>query len=208
MEEKLNQLDMPKAFVVALVVAALYYFVMYDDGSTQERSIERTRTQITEQQNELQRVNRAVREVERFTSEIDQVKKEMAPVFKSLPKDATTSDLMRVLSDEAKKVGLTISNISPGGAARQTPGRGRDAEPVYYEPISVSVQFSGKYNQIMTFLSAMTKKNKVILVTDLTLSRAQSGRGDNAQIDPVISLRANFQSFNHVNFNLETEDGA
>ena len=54
LEEWLEELETTKAFLIGVVITALFYFMMYDDGSRLEARIQSIKQQISANQNKIE----------------------------------------------------------------------------------------------------------------------------------------------------------
>lgn len=163
MEEKLRQLPFGKAFLIGLVLAAIYYFGPYDSGSNLEASIQGLESQITATKAELDKIKIAIRDAEVFQETKQARGQELDTVLKAIPEQISSLDLMRILSNEAKGVGASILSINHQSGARTVDPK------AFFEPVTVTVNLEGSYNTLMQFLSNLTKIDRIITISSLNL---------------------------------------
>ena len=103
--EKINSLSPQQSMILGLVIAAIYYFMIYDDGSRIESKIKSSKGQISSSRAELESLKKAEQDAKRFAN----IKKEMgdslSEVVKYIPEELNDFDLMGILSTEAKAAG-------------------------------------------------------------------------------------------------------
>jgi len=190
MEEKLKNLTISQALMIGIGLAALYYFAVYNDGSALETQISTTRQQIVTNQAEVETLNKAIMDAERFQQSKAALGAEMDKVLQAIPNSLTALELMRIMSNEAKSIGVEIRQInSPQGFRAQSDSK------LFYEPVPIDIEISGTYNQIMLFLSNLTRLNKIITAKSLQLNVAQM-RTTGSGI-PTLSLKASLNAYRY-----------
>jgi Tfp pilus assembly protein PilO len=167
MEQQLQQLTFGKAFIGAVVVAFLYFMLMYNDGSTIEAAIVAGKSEIQTKEQELEKIKVAIADAERYQQTKNALGSELETVLKAIPEKLLPTDIMKLLSTEAKNIGVNIINLNAGTTAftQVRPGE----EKPFFEPVSVSITLEGTYTNLMLFLSAITKSDKIITAPSLVL---------------------------------------
>jgi Tfp pilus assembly protein PilO len=193
MEEKLKNITTGQALIAGLVLAGLYFFMFYDDGSILETNIASIRSDIQKGQTEMEDVRKAIEDAERYQKTKAALGVEMDNILLAIPIKLNSTDLMKTMSNEAKSVGAEIISLSAPQSFRAEPG---DANTVY-EPILISVELSGTYNQLMLFLSNLTRLNKIITSTKLQLSLKSSSGPVRPGTPPTLSMNASFQAYKY-----------
>ena len=93
-------------------------------------------------------------------------------------------ELMKLISTEAKAVGSNLVGVS-----------GSDGVPTAdqpdFIPITVTVSLNGTFNQMMMFLSNLTKTSKVILTKSISMT-ASAAPG---AATPIVTFSATFESY-------------
>lgn len=205
MEEKLRELTFGKAVLFGLIVAAVYYFALYNSGADLEAFIQQTRDQVSAKEAELTTIKNAIADAERLQTAKKNLGEELDVVLKAIPEQLTNVDLMRVLSNEAKSVGvniLSINTVNNVVAAPQTTG----PKP-FFAPVAVTVSLEGSYNQLMLFLSNLTKTDRIITVSALNL-QLRDGNVANADArgPTLLKMSGEFKAYKYLP--ATTEKGA
>lgn len=188
MEEQLRNLTMTKCLVVSLVLAGFYYAGAYNDGTALETQIAGMDQQLSANQTEVAAVQKAIQDAERYEKTMAALGKEMEVVLKAIPKDISSVDLMKIISNEAKVVGVEINSL---GDSRGNP----ENSTALYVPVAVDLAIKGTYNQVMLFLSNLTKLDKIINTANLTLT-AQSVTTPTQS--PSIDLKVLVEAYKYV----------
>lgn len=193
MEEQLKQLDTAKALLIGLFIAGFYYLTMYDSGEGLEGQINNNRSQITTQRAELAKMEKTLVDAEKHREISRKLGEEMDAVLRAVPEKYNSLELMKVLSDEAKVVGTSIVDLKPATNMRQ-PRAGQDDSP--FKPVSVTVTLNGTFNQIMLFMSNLTKVSKIILIDSLSLTVKEPAKVFETA-SPAINYQATFMAYRY-----------
>lgn len=169
MEEKLQQLSISKAIMIGIALAGVYFFAIYDSGSRLETQISTKQAETTKAQQELTAIKKAIADAERFQKTKETLGQELDLVLKAIPVELTPLEFMRIVSNEAKVVGASILSLTQGRENRTAAPVGKDQEKPFFEPVSVNIGLEGTYNQLMMFLSNLTKVDKIVTVSNLKL---------------------------------------
>ena len=194
MAQFLYNLTVGKALVIGLALGAAYYFFMYDDGSVLQKQIQVAQQQVTQDQNKIASINKAIEDAKTFVKVKAALGAEMQTVLKAIPGELTSLEFMQTLSNEAKTLGLQINSIARGESFR-SPSNGGKGEAAFFKPIVVSVQLTGTYNQVMEFMSALTALDKIVTVDSLDLNAQQQSGLNQKSSAPVLNFRADLAAY-------------
>jgi type IV pilus assembly protein PilO len=202
MEEQLKNITVGKSLLIGLALGAGYYFMMYNDGSAIEAQIGTVQQQIAAAESEVASVRKAIEDAERYQQTMSTLGSEMERVQKAMPSKLNTTDLMKVISTEAKAVGAEINQLSANeGYQTGSP----ETEERYYDEVPVQVEITGTYGQVMLFLSNLTKLDKIVTAKKLELTILQGGVTKNRV--PSISLKSTLQAYKYVSVVKKPEGG-
>jgi Tfp pilus assembly protein PilO len=197
-EEQLRNLTFGKAVAISLVLAAVYYFSVYDDGSGLQNQIKAAREELNKNTTEIAKIKTAMADAERYQQTMAQLGAEMEKITKAVPAQLSSFDLMKIVSNEAKTLGVQINSLRAKEAFRAT--ENKDA---IFEPVGVDIELTGTYNQVMEFMSSLTRLDKIVSIKSFNLSsRIDSGRkGDPS---PTMNFKAELSGYRY----LESKDEA
>lgn len=197
MEQQLQQLTFGKALIISVVVAFLYYMLMYNDGTVLEQTIASTNSQIQTQEQEVEKIKVAIADAERYQQTKNALGSELDSVLKAIPEQLSTSDVMKLLSTEAKNLSLNIvtlnGNTTGGGQYNQNSNQA----PVFYQTVPVTITLEGTYTNLMLFLSALTKSDKIITAAQLTLENKAANVTDDAG-PTLLRLTGEFNAYRYL----------
>jgi Tfp pilus assembly protein PilO len=167
--------------------------MFYNDGTALETSIATTQVQIQQAQKEMESVTKAIEDAERYQKTKAALGVEMDNIMLAIPVKLNSTDLMKTMSNEAKSVGAEIISL----AAPQSFRNDSESANSVYVPIMISVELSGTYNQLMLFLSNLTRLNKIITSTKLTLAIKSTSGVMRPGTPPALSLSGSFQAYKY-----------
>ena len=193
MEEQLKQLDTTKALLIGLFIAGFYYLTLYDSGERLEGQIKNKKNRITQLRGEIATMEKTLVDAEKHREISRKLGEEMDAVLRAVPEKYNSLELMKVLSDEAKVVGTSIVNLAPANNF----GRGSQEDlDNPFKPVTVTVTLDGTFNQIMLFMSNLTKVSKIILIKDLSLTLKEPNKVFETA-SPAINYKATFQAYRY-----------
>lgn len=161
MEEKLNGLSFINAAIFGLVLAAIYYFLVFQESNPQEQ-LSRKDEQVGQLKTQIAGLDGKIRMAQRKQKQIDQIKFKSDRAFKSTPDNLSADVALAELSKEARSAQLSIESLNAGGSW---------VESNNIESTDLTLQVLGRYDQIMLFLSEITRKDHVYSVRSLEMRR-------------------------------------
>lgn len=154
-----------KAVAVAagfvLILAAYFYFgwLPVQNQITQQK-------QMVEQQRVLLRKNQILaKDLPRKRREYAKLEKQLKVALSMLPKESEIPDLLENVSFAGKNSGLEFSVFKPLG----------EVSKQFYAEVPVSLDVSGTYLQLLTFLKRVGEMPRIVDVSNLSLGQSKSG---------------------------------
>jgi type IV pilus assembly protein PilO len=189
-EQQLKNLTFGRALIIGIVLAGIYYFTMYNDGSSFQTQINKAKDTRQQNEAEVARIARAVKDAERYQQTMAVRSAEMEGVLKAVPAQLSSFDLMKIVSNEAKLIGLQINGLTAAGNYRA------DNKDAIFEPVGVTVNLTGNYNQVMLFLSNLTKLDKIVTVKKMSfVSKIEVGKRNGA---PTITFISDLSGYKYL----------
>lgn len=152
-QEQLDKLDLQKCLGIGFGIAALYYFLFFNNGKLIEQEIEQNKVEITKISDTLDKVKKAFEDQKRFQSDIIEINKNMKDFQKYFSTPMTVNDLLGRVSSFAERTQISVNNLKPGSGA---------AEFQDYPETVIDLEVEGSFHNIMEFISQLTQMNKVI----------------------------------------------
>ncbi|HMN69124.1 MAG TPA: type 4a pilus biogenesis protein PilO [Bdellovibrionales bacterium] len=185
--DMLARMTTGRAVLIGAVVGAFYYFLMYDNGSSQTAIIAQSNQRITELQAQIQADQKRLDSAAVYKKTAAEVGNTITKLLSLIPEQFNMADLMRLVSNEAKVAGTSLASIEP----RTTEISNVAGE---FEELMVAINMSGSFLQHMVFLSNLTKVNQILVVRKLELRHEAEGKGDEA---PTVALVADILAYRY-----------
>ena len=172
-KKKINLQNLPSsvriiiAVVPAILIVVLFFFLVYKPKSAE---IKKLKAEIVAQEQEIAKNEAKVAKLPELKKKYAALEFSLKVLSVQLPEEKEISDLLKKLSDVAVKSGLSITLWKPGAKAVH-------GSRIVYE-IPVNVNMSGSYHDLGTFFSTMTKMNRIINISDVSLKKASVKKGE------------------------------
>jgi type IV pilus assembly protein PilO len=152
------------AVILSLLVVILLIMPKHKEIKKLEARIDKQNNEIAASQAKAAKLDVLMKENEKLLAKLNKLKEQ-------LPDEKEISSLLKEISDRSIDAGLTIKSWKPG--ARTTHPSGI----VYVIPVAVEV--SGKYHSLGMFLSNLTKLNRIVNISTMSLGSPQKTKGEN-----------------------------
>ncbi len=183
--------------MIGIALAAIYYFSVYNDGSGLQLGITTAEDQLKKNNAEVANIQKAIKDAEEYKQTMNVLGTEMEKVLKAVPAQLSSFDLMKIVSNEAKTLGVQINALHSKDSFRS----GNENKDVIFDQVGVEVDLTGNYNQIMQFMSSLTKLDKIVTVKSLVFtSRLETSK--KGAVTPTIGFRAELAGYKYI----ETSD--
>jgi Tfp pilus assembly protein PilO len=160
-----------------------YYELMVSDASP----VKAKDQQIASLQSDIARMQGKVKEMEQFHASLESRKLQLREhatrldeMKGSLSDTFDSSEFMRLVVTEAKKVGLSVLRLEPQAVESKE----------YYAQHAFSLSFRGVYQQLLVFLDRISNVQKIVRVDELTLKPIGNGSARFVQLEGTMEIRA------------------
>ncbi|MCB0383952.1 MAG: type 4a pilus biogenesis protein PilO [Bdellovibrionales bacterium] len=201
--DRMQQLTFGKALMFGLLIAGLYYSIGYDSGSELEVSIAQTKEQIQDKQTQIKGLERQIERIKTMQKVMGVLGTEFDSFLSYIPEKMSMPDLMKIISTEAKAAGVGINGIGEVTSS-MAGGRATSEEGQFYEEMIVEVELVGTYAQLLLFLSYLTKLDKILSISQLSMvSSAKIGDRES----PMITFKCFIKGFRYLPAQEATTEG-
>ena len=170
---QLADLSWVKVFLGALVMTAVYYFGMRDDGTSLVQGLEQAKQQLESAQKQLAITKKAMDNAERFEADLKSEKSDFAHITDFMPLKLNTADLTTLMSEKSARVGVHLQNTSPKGS-----GSSAGTDVSFFDTVRVAFKIEGTFPQIANFLSQISRDPRLLTFEDTVLSKSQGSEGE------------------------------
>lgn len=157
--ERLSALTNGKAIIIGLVVGAIYYFMMYDDGASLEQQLGNVNSQIQEAETKKKDTEATLKEEARMKEAVGKLSEQYAFIAKKLPSELKSSDMVRGIDSVAKMAGVSVKLKKPGSVTKKE----------VVEELPVEVTLEGSYSQIAQFIYFTSNLERLTRVLNFSL---------------------------------------
>lgn len=173
--EKIKSMPPTQAAIIGFVLALLFYLLFFDSGVSQKREISAVTKEIGELNRELVALEKAVVDADKLYRLIEQVGESINKLSKYIPEKLTDSDVVKDLSTSARSVGATVVGVRVKSSAKSN-------DNDIYDRVSVEVELRGVFDEIMAFLSQLTKIDRIYTLEDMIFSIKKQG-GNKSEVN-------------------------
>lgn len=163
---KLAALEWIKVLGIGILLAAVYYFVMFDDGTLLNDQIAQAKTRLETANRQLGETEKALAESERFEKEVQGLARQFEKITDFMPSTVTAVDLTTVVNKQAQLAGVKIVKVEPDPEVKRVS---------FYEMTKVNLELEGSYAQIATFLSYISRIPRLLTFEMTSISLPSSG---------------------------------
>lgn len=160
---RLAGLTLKWALIFGVGLGGLYYFMLFNDGSTIEVEIQKVQKEIQEQETKEKESDAALKEVEKIRAEVGALSDQFKMVSQVLPAEVQMQDIIRAVDTTARASGVSIKTKEP----RPSVNHG------YYEEIPLHISMDGSFAEITMFLFYMASQERIMKVKNFVLSQPQ-----------------------------------
>jgi len=174
LEQKIKMAPRTVFFVIGLGLLGVFYSGMYDDGTGLQNQLNTVNAELTKTQKSLKDTEEVIKNTQTFQAEFQSVSEQFQAAVEYLPETFITQELLKQISNEARAAGVTLVSIKP-----KTPSPGD-----FYEELQVDVELEGSFTLLTTFLSYISKQNRIINIKNIEMGMKTANEGV-----PKLSLR-------------------
>ncbi len=183
----MNRITVVRAMILGMVLAAFYYFMVFDPGLVQQQQIATNNSKIEELQRLIVENQKKLDRAAVYKKTASEIGSTINKLLSLVPEKFGMPDLMRIVSNEAKVAGLSLTTV----AALNTKISPMAPE---FEELTVAVDVQGSFLQHMVFLSNLTKINQILITKKIDFAHTRDGRGDEP---PVVSMKVEIVAFRY-----------
>jgi Tfp pilus assembly protein PilO len=186
--QMINRMTLARSILLGMSLAAIYYFLWFDPGTVQKNAIAAAQQQIEDIQNQIKDNQAKLDRAAIYKKTAAEIGTTINRLLGVIPERFGISDLMKIISNEAKVAGSSLVNITPGNA----PEVSQVAKE--FEELSVKLELSGSFLQHMIFLSNLTKINQILIVRKLDLNLTKEAKGEDL---PTVQMLADIIAYRY-----------
>jgi Tfp pilus assembly protein PilO len=183
----MNRITVVRAMILGMVLAAFYYFMMFDPGMAQQTQISNNTNRISDLQRTIEDNQKKLDRAAVYKKTASEIGSTINKLLSLVPEKFGMTDLMRIISNEAKVAGLSLSTVKPESTKIS-------AMAPEFEELIATVDISGSFLQHMVFLSNLTKINQILITKKIEFQHQRDGRGDEP---PTVGMKVEIVAFRY-----------
>jgi Tfp pilus assembly protein PilO len=155
--------------MVGFALMAMYYLIGYDSGAKLTAQIATKTAEVKDYNQKIAEENKRIEQIEQFKKAAAVMGDNFQTFLTYIPSKLNVFELMKTISSEAKSANLQIRRLQPGGFAAEK-------SATFYEQIGIDADLVGTFQQLMLFLSVLTKVDRILTVKSISLVPEMSSR--------------------------------
>jgi type IV pilus assembly protein PilO len=155
-----SNLSPVKKMLIVLVMAALipglYWYSFY---RAKAENIDKLQKDLSNKQAKLNEMKAVARNKPKFQEEVEKLNLQLGEVVQKLPNSREIPNLLETISNLGAVSGLEVVFIKPQA----------DKSKGFYAEVPIQIKVKGGYHEMGMFLEALSKLDRIINVSDITL---------------------------------------
>lgn len=153
LKEDFQDITPSKCLMLGFVLCIVYYFLFFNKGSGIIQQMNSMQTDINDKKNRLAEVKRAMDNKTAFETEVTALTKDLEELLKYFPASMDMNQMQTDLTARLRDTNNKLVLIKDGEAVSRFSG---------YSEHGVFVESMGGFHELMSFLSSVTKMNRVV----------------------------------------------
>lgn len=150
--------------VVLVMMGVGYYFIVHQELVDKLKALDARNHKLEE---ELQEKMEIANNISKFRKKVEYLQQRLEEKKKNLPEDANMDQLLKTLNELSEKSDMRIIQFVPQPEVTQA----------FYAEIPVKMDIEGNYSEIATFFDKLSKEDRIINVTDISMSEPKIKNG-------------------------------
>lgn len=146
-------------FVFGSFFLGLFYFSFYDDGTDLRNEIQDVRSQIQTMQGGIQKTKTEIENVLVFKAGLEKEEDLVKALLNYTPEKLLFNEISILLNNEALSSGVNIESRRDGSVD--------DIPNTEYQALSLDIELTSSFSQLMIFLSKLTQQPRILIVESI-----------------------------------------
>ncbi len=187
------QITYARALMIGLFIGAVYYTIGFDSGSTIKVAIAKAKEEIADSETQIKGLEKKLDQITTMKKVMKELGSEFETFISYIPEKLSLPELMKTISTEARSAGVSVNGMSEVRDSNSTTKVDKSVQ--FYEELTVAVELQGTYSQLLLFLSYLTKLDKIITVSELSMV-SQAKLGDRES--PVLLFKCHIKGYRYL----------
>ncbi len=173
LKEDFKELTPSKCLAGGLLLAGVYYALMFDNGASLDTQVDTLKQSITETKTRIEEVENALQDKASHEARSSAITKELEELLKFFPTDININDFQKDVSALLKKSNNRLIKIQEEKVEGRYPG---------YVEIGVLLDAEGGFQEMMDFLSVLTKMPRMVDIKSLKFTATEASNDEMSQV--------------------------
>lgn len=169
---KVASLSMNRIALFSLVAAAIYFFTLYDSGAIVEQQILDLKVQIDVETGKKVETEKILKKEEQMRADVALLAKTYEEVKAKIPIEFDASEMRLIVEQISNSVGVKIAKLTNTQDNRTL---GPAFQQSLVEQVVMDYELQGHYNQILNFITELSKVEKILKVEDFKIEAIKMG---------------------------------
>lgn len=172
-----TDLTMNRIIVMAIFVAAGYYFAYFDPGTSIEESIAQVQSNIQAEEARKSEINKTMKKEEEMRGNVLQLKRNLEVIKSKIPVELRDSQMQSIINSAATAAGVKITGLTV-----QTSDKDPNAPPLkisindvkpenLIEEVKFKVTITGTFDDFLVFVENLGKEDNVIKIRNFDIQK-------------------------------------
>jgi type IV pilus assembly protein PilO len=164
--ERLAALTMQRVVILAVVASALYFYMMYDDGSSIEANIGKKNGEVAAEEAKKKDTDAALKQVKEMQQKLGLLSQQYQEISRRLPATLYSIDINKAIDGFARNAGVTVKEKKPGEVVKKE----------IVEEVPVQVVLDGTYAELAQFTFLVSRAERLTRVKNIVLTLKDKGQ--------------------------------
>jgi Tfp pilus assembly protein PilO len=165
LQEDFKELAPSKCFMGGILLAAAYYFMMFDSGEQLIQQADTIKNEMAQTKERLGAVQNALEDKASFESRAAAITKELEELLKFFPEDVNINKFQQDISAILQKNKNLLIKMQEEKVDNRFPG---------YLEQGIKLESQGGFHEVMDFLAALTQVPRMVDIKSLKFSSSGS----------------------------------
>lgn len=169
---KVASQSMNRIALFSLVAAAIYFFTIYDSGAAIEQQIATLKAEVDVETSKKSETEKILKKEEQMRADVALLAKTYEEVKAKIPIEFDASEMRLIVEQISNSVGIKISKLTNTQDNRTL---GPAFQQSLVEQVVMDYELQGHYNQILNFITELSKVEKILKVEDFKVEPIRTG---------------------------------
>jgi type IV pilus assembly protein PilO len=180
---KVASLTYQKTMIFGVVLAVLYYFFMFDDGSAIDKNIEAAQQQVRAEESKLVDSDKAIKKLAGIKAHVAALEEQYKTLSAQVPTEVNMADIIKQIDMVASTSGVSVRDKVPKPSQKK--------ETLEEFPLAITA--TGSFSDLTLFLYHLMNTERLNKIISVSLNKVSQGRGSQGKTLAMDVVVANYR---------------